>query len=54
MGINSPLRGESVGPVMGVSYNINASFVLDADLALLVVNADVSVRTRSCSDPHLK
>jgi len=39
---------------MRVSYNRNASFAVDADLALFVVDADISVRMRSCSDPHLK
>ena len=29
---------------MGVSYNINAGLVLDADLTLLVIDADVSER----------
>jgi len=37
---------------MGISYNINAGFALDADLALFAVDADVSVKTWSCSDPH--
>ena len=45
MGINSPLRGESIDPVMGVSYNRNAGLELDADLALKVVDTGVSVRT---------
>jgi len=39
---------------MGVSYNRNTGLTLDADLALLVVDASVLVRTRSCSDSHLK
>jgi len=39
---------------MGVSYNRNTGLALGTDLALLVVDAGISVRTRSCSDPHLK
>ena len=39
---------------MGVSYNRNAGLAVDASLALFVVDVDVSVRTRSCSDPRLK
>ena len=54
MGINSPLRGESIDLIMRASYNRNTVLALDADLALLVVDADVSVRMRSCLDPHLK
>ena len=37
---------------MGISYNRNVGLALDADLALFVVDADVSVRTRSCSGPR--
>jgi len=44
MGINSLSRGESIDPVMGVSYNRNTDFALDTDLALLVVDASVLVR----------
>jgi len=54
MEINSPLCGKIIDLVMGISCNRNASFALDADLALLIVNADVSVRTQNCSDPYLK
>ena len=39
---------------MEISYNRNAGLAVDADLALFVVDADVSVRTQSCSDSHLK
>ena len=39
---------------MKVSYNRNAGLTLDADLALLVVDAGFSVRMRSYSDPRLK
>ena len=42
MGINSPLRGKLIDPVMGVCYNRNAGLALDADLELLVVDAGVS------------
>ena len=35
---------------MGISYNRNAGLVVDADLALFVVDADVSVRTRNYLD----
>jgi len=35
---------------MGVGYNRNTGLAVDADLELFVVDADVSVRTRSCSD----
>ena len=42
MGINSPGCGELIDPVMGVCYNRNVGLVLDADLALLVVDAGVS------------
>jgi len=44
MGINSPLREELIDPVMEINYNRNAGLVLNANLALLVVNADVSKR----------
>ena len=65
MGINSPLHGELIDPVMGVSYNKNVGLALDADLTLFVVDADVSLecgvarthvrrKMRSCSDPRLK
>jgi len=54
MGINSPLRGESIDPVIGVNYNRNVGLPLGADLALLVVNAGISVRTLSFSYPYLK
>jgi len=30
---------------MGVNYNRNTSFALDTDLALLIVDASISVRT---------
>ena len=30
---------------MGVSYNINTGLAMDVDLALFVVDADVSART---------
>ena len=39
---------------MGVYYNRNVGFVLDVDLVLLVIDAGVLVRTRSCSDSRLK
>ena len=39
---------------MGVSYNKNMGLALGADLALLVVNAGISVRTLSFSYPYLK
>ena len=39
---------------MGVSYNRNTGLALDANLALHIVDAGVSVRTLSCSDPRLK
>jgi len=39
---------------MGVSYNRNAGPVADVNLVLLVVNADVSVRTQCCLDLRLK
>ena len=42
MGINSSLHGESIDPVMGISYNRNMGLALDADLALLVVDVGVS------------
>ena len=54
MWINSLLRAELIDPVMGVSNNRNAGLTQDADLTLLVVNTGISVRMRSCSDPHLK
>ena len=38
---------------MEVSYNRNVGLALDADLMLLVADAGVSVRTQSCSVPHL-
>ena len=45
---------KSYDPVMGVSYNRNTCLLLDADLALLVVDASVSkrgvVQTRICSE----
>ena len=44
MEINSPLHWELIYPVMGVSYNRNAGLALDADLALLVVEAGISER----------
>jgi len=53
MGLTLTLRGELIDPVMGISYNRNAGPALDTDHVLLVVDADVSVRTWSCSDPHL-
>ena len=39
---------------MRVSYNRNAGVTLDADLALLVIDVGVSVKTWSCSDSRLK
>jgi len=54
MGINFPLRGESIDPVMGVSYNRNVGLALDADLALIAVDIGISVRTWSCSNLCLK
>ena len=39
---------------MGVSYKRNTGLVMDADVALFVVDADISVRTQSYSDPLLK
>jgi len=39
---------------MGVSYNRNADFMLDADLTLIPVDMGISVRTRSCSDLRSK
>jgi len=39
---------------MRISYIRNAGVKLDADLALLVVGADILVRTQSYSDPPLK
>jgi len=54
MGINSPLCGESIDLVMRASYNKNAGFTLDANLALLVVDVGIYIRTRSYSDPSLK
>ena len=42
MGINSSLCWELIDPVMGVCNNRNAGLTLDADLALLVVDADFS------------
>ena len=54
MGINFLLRGESNDPIRGVNYNRNAGLALDTDLALLVVDAGISVRMRSCSDLCLK
>ena len=50
MGINFLLCGKLIDLVMGISYNINAGLALDADLALFAVDADVSVKMRSCSD----
>ena len=44
MGINSPITWELIDLVMRVSYNRNAGLVLDADLALLVVNTGISER----------
>jgi len=44
MGINSPLRRELIDPIMGVCYNRNTGLAIDADLALLVVDAGVSER----------
>ena len=43
MGINSPLRGELIDPVMGINYNRTAGLMLDTDLALLVVDADAEL-----------
>ena len=39
---------------MGVSYNRNAGLALDAELALFLVDAGISVRMRSYSDSRLK
>ena len=39
---------------MEINYNRNTGLVVDADLALFIVDADISVRMRSCSDPHLQ
>jgi len=44
MGLTFPLCGELIDPIMGVCYNINVGFVLDADLMLLVIDAGVSER----------
>jgi len=54
MGINSTLRRESIDPVMEVDYNRNVGLTLETDLTLLVVDAGVSARMRSCSDLCLK
>jgi len=54
MRINAPITWGVNNPVMKVSYNRNLGLVMDADLVLFVVDADVSVRTQSCSDPCLK
>ena len=48
------LHGELIDPVMGISYNKNVGLALDADLALLIVDTDVSVKMRKCLDQHLK
>ena len=52
MGINSPSRENLIDPVIRMSYNRNAGLAVDMDLMLLVVDADVSVRMRSCLDPR--
>jgi len=39
---------------MRISYKRNAGLTLYVDLALFVVDTDVSVRTRSCLDSRLK
>jgi len=39
---------------MGISYNRNVGLAVDVDLVLFVVDADISVRMQSCSDPCLK
>jgi len=54
MRINTPLHGESIDPVMWVSYSRNAGLTLDVDLALLIVDVSISVRMWSCSNPHFK
>jgi len=42
MGLTPPLCGELIDSVMGVCYNRNAGLALDADLALLIVDAGIS------------
>jgi len=54
MGINSHITWRVIDPVMGVNYNRNAGLMLDAYLTLFIIDASVSVRTRSYSDPRLK
>jgi len=39
---------------MEISYKKNAGLAVDADLTLLVVDTDVSVKMWSYSDPRLK
>jgi len=53
-GLTPLLHRELIDPVVRVNYNRNAGLVLDADLALLIVDAGISVRMQSCSDSHLK
>jgi len=52
MGINSPITWGVNCLNNRDSYNRNAGLVLNEDLALFVVDANVSVRMRICSDPH--
>ena len=54
MGITFTLRRELIDTVMKISCKKNVGLVLDADLTQLVVDADVSVRPRNCSDPRFK
>ena len=44
MGINSPLRGDLIDPIIRMSYNRNVGLMLNPDLALLVINAGISER----------
>ena len=45
MGLTVPLCEKLINPVMGISYNRNVGLVLNAGLALFVIDADVSSGT---------
>ena len=52
-GLTPPLHGESIDPVMGVSYNKNMCLMLDADLTLLL-DAELIGFSGSCLSGNAK